>query len=193
MLNMMPNMMLKQLFKITASCAVVLALSVTVHAQPIVELADNLSFEGPVPTVSVIIPNEYRGRILIERTDSKDPVPQQFSHRDFQFPINEKGYVAIKQTPLLRKADPIDLRLVYEDGSEIPVERTDSGDGEVVLRYVTVGFYVLDNKEEYDLLHRDVFHYIDGKPNHITADYDAVKRLFSNAASEEVIQHGTEN
>jgi len=52
--NAMLNMMLKQLFKITASCAVVLALSVTVHAQPIVELADNLSFEGPVPTVSVI-------------------------------------------------------------------------------------------------------------------------------------------
>jgi len=140
-------------------------------------------YQGPEPIVSVVVPNGYRGRILIERTNANESDPQQFGQRNFQFPINERGYVAIIETPLLRKADQLDLRFIYADGSEIPEDRENTKDSEVVLRYVTTGCYVLDTKAEHDLLHRAVYDYIDGKSNHVSSNHEAIEQLRAIAAS----------
>ncbi len=150
-------------------------------------------YREPRARITVVVPDGYRGPLLIEKRASNRWLQGDVNQREFVFPANERGYVDIDATPLLAgyrysfiglPEPPIRAR--HTSGADIPREDWRIGDDDVALRWMDcVGperqIFAVGTKADEDRLHPIIYHYDDGDPRSVTYDHEAIDQLFSEA------------
>lgn len=141
-------------------------------------------YREPIARITIVVPDGYRGPLLVEKRQVDRWLQGDVYQREFVFQANERGYVGIDATPLLTRYAPIGAR--YVGGADIEYGYGRMGDDDVTLRWVTSAplerqVFVVGTKADEDRLHPIIYDYIDGDPRSTTTDYEAIDRLFANA------------
>lgn len=139
-------------------------------------------YRQPKPSISLIVPNDYRGPLKIDLRPSPDFVQGEIGQREFVFNVSDTGYVGIEASPLLLQWPRV--LVSYADGTKIH-DRSyyyePDADSNITLHYVvnteTRWLYMIGTKAEADALHEQVF-------QHVTDPYPA--RLLKQEAFEAI-------
>ncbi len=136
------------------------------------------------PPITIVVPNGYRGPLLVEYRPVDRWLQGNVRQREFTYCANEKGYVGIDATPLLLTIRR-EMRVRYANGDDIPEWNGGLGDDDVALRWVesngTQMIYVVGTKSDEEILPPPVYNYY--TLNTRATNQDAVNRLFREAAS----------
>jgi hypothetical protein len=140
-------------------------------------------YKDPVARLDLVIPNGYRGVVLI-RFAPVDSPPAQTGQRNFTYDVGLDGKVAIRESGLFERVSAYEnIYSHFRDGTEISTVTVKDRHGtsipasSVALRFVTVVWenhtwvYVLGTKADADSVHKALW----GDGDHF--DESAFKRL----------------
>jgi hypothetical protein len=145
-------------------------------------------YRGPKPTITVIVPNGYRGPLWVHRRPAARWIQDTKGKRDFIYHAAADGYVRIDATRLLLESvDDLDIKVRYEDGTPIVQVRDGApNETEVALRWVTCqgnekSVFVVGTKADEDAVRPIVHDYIGGDPQHICDSEKTFREKFPEA------------
>jgi hypothetical protein len=157
-------------------------------------------YRGPLPQVTIVVPDGYRGPLLVDVRSVNRRVQGRPGQRNFVYHADHQGFVDIEATPLLlgnalqiRQFSWTSIRAQYASGAAIPKASND--DDEIALRWMTDAppgqhVFVVGTKAEEDLLNSRIYRVIKGHPTHIS-DFDAIDKLFDDAARKSLVASGS--
>lgn len=99
-------------------------------------------YRAPRASVTIVVPDGYRGPLKIEHEPKSDWVQEAIGQREFEFSANDDGYVFVEASPLLARGVLSGVSVRYADGTEIQRIYTfyePEADNDIGLR--TIGTY----------------------------------------------------
>jgi hypothetical protein len=137
-------------------------------------------YRKPRPRITIIVPNNYRGPLKIDRRPSPTLIKSNCGTRDFTFKATADGYVRIETIPRLKDDFLSDnIHVVDEEGHDI-VRRNDPND--VGLNWVTCSgdggrdLFVIGTKMEVEAFEDDIY---DGdRKKSVSLNHKAFDALF---------------
>jgi len=150
--------------------------------------ADFKLYREPAPTIEIIVPNGFRGPLLIDRRPVTDWIQGETGHRVFTYHASSNGYVAIDATPLLMGFDIFKLEARFENGAPIPRrDLVGTGPGTIALRWVDASWprdlFVVGTESDIEKLHPIIYDYKNGDPHTISLNHTALNALFDAVAT----------
>lgn len=91
-------------------------------------------YRKPVPKVTIVVPKGYRGPILIDSVRRNDFIQSKPGQRHFTFSADERGYVGIPATPLLRQYSRSENYAFVEAETGKEIERVGKNEQENLVR-----------------------------------------------------------
>lgn len=131
-------------------------------------------YHGPKPTITVVVPNGYRGPLWVHRRPAAGWIQEERGKRDFTYHATADGYVGIDATRLLLESiNDLDIKFKYENGTPISQVRNGvPGETDVALRWVTCqgndkSVFVVGTQADEDAVRPIVYDYIGGDPHNV--------------------------
>jgi len=78
-----------------------------------------LMYREPIPTVTILVPNGYRGPVAVELDSASTFMQETAGQRSFKFHIKSNGYVRIRASLMLMRMDEWNIRARYENGQAV--------------------------------------------------------------------------
>lgn len=155
-------------------------------------------YREPPPRLTIVVPDGYRGLLLVEMRPTKQPrlVESSPGPRDFVVHTNARGYVCIDETPLLEGCaeicNPLHVRQAcgdvvpdYSDPNFGPEDITLHSVDSITVDGHKKHLYVIGTQADVDKLHPVVNTCIDGNPRHTTSNHEGIDGLFTTASTGE--------
>lgn len=76
-------------------------------------------YRAPRASVTIVVPDGYRGPLKIEHEPKSDWVQEAIGQREFEFSANDDGYVFVEASPMLAWGVLSGVSVRYADGTEI--------------------------------------------------------------------------
>ena len=127
----------------------------TDHKEVIIRL-----YRQPKPTITVIVPEGYRGPLKLDLPPTSSFVQGAIGRREFTAEASQTGYVRIDATPLLLRPHLKDFIVRYADGTQIRTRSFDD-DERVILRWIGIfgnrWLLMIGTRADKDMLRRVLY------------------------------------
>jgi hypothetical protein len=145
-------------------------------------------YRVPPPSVVVVVPNGFRGPLMVDRRPTDRWVQGEPGRRAFTFRASPGGYVGIDATPLLIRMNPFAVGVVFEDGSSVPEPSTGTGASSVALRHVDLSgartLFVVGTEADFGKVRPVVYDFKDGDPRNVSLSHERFNAMFDAARAE---------
>lgn len=144
-------------------------------------------YRKPAPMVTIIVPNDFRGPLMVERRQIKEPIRDTPGHRQFTFHTSSNGLVLIAATQLLMRVRPSEFTAAFENGKPIQNANRSTGSYETALREVTSSgpriLFIVGDEEDVENFKPKIYTYMDGDPRNYSLNETAFNALFDAATA----------
>ncbi len=147
-------------------------------------------YRAPAPTLTIVVPNGYRGPLKVDLQPIPQPLQEKAGARHFTVRASSNGYMGVPSTPLLLNIDVHNsIKVLYENGEAIPVESFRMGPSDVAFRWQARSIdgrrllYVVGTTRDFEAIRPIIYEYVGGDPLHVRMNYAAFDKLFTDSSS----------